>query len=236
MVYKVSRRDYMSEDEFWSLIEESQGEDPQEQLDNLVDALLDMTVEKIAGFDYVLCKMLERSYTVEMLAVADIVLDGCTDEGFECFRMWVISLGRETFENALKDPDSLFDALEKVADEGDEPINAELWYVAGDAYQEMTEKDDDATDRFFSSFDDDFNEEIEIQPTWTDDDPTGLEEICPKIFDRFYDDPLGYDYYEEDEVFDRYPGLMKKETQSRPEIFRKALRFFGMKNQHFPFF
>ena len=29
---------------------------------------------------------------------------------------------------------------------------------------------------------------------------------------------------------------MKKETQSYPEIFRQALRFFGMKNQRFPFF
>jgi hypothetical protein len=32
---------------------------------------------------------------------------GCSDDGFEYFRAWLLAQGRDTFEKALEDPDTL---------------------------------------------------------------------------------------------------------------------------------
>lgn len=191
----TSRASFMTEDEFWELIDASKGEDPQDQLDNLVSTLASTTPEKIAGFDYVLCRLLERSYDADLWAAAHIVLGGCSDDEFDSFRAWLIACGRDVFKNALEDPDTLADVFDKFG-EDDYPENDELWYVAGDAYEEMTGKGGDAFDRYLDGFDDDFDM-IEINLEWSDDDPETLRKICPVLFETYYEDPLGCDFFQE---------------------------------------
>lgn len=181
-----SRKEFMSEDQFWELIELSKADDPQDQLDNLTKLLSDLTVDEIFGFDYQLDKHLEGSYNSELWAAAYIVCDGCSDDSFDYFRAWLISKGRDVYENALSSPDSLLEVFESMG-ENDFPENEEILYAALDAYEELTGKEDFY--EVLDSFDDDF-QILEIELNWDEDDPKSLELLCPKLFDRFFDDPL----------------------------------------------
>ncbi len=181
-----SRENLMNEDKFWEIINLSKADDPQDQLDNLVEQLSAMTVDDIFGFDYRLDKYLEKSYNSDLWAAAYIVCGGCSDDGFDYFRAWLISKGRDVFENALENPDSLIDVFSET-DESDFPENEEILYATLDAYEEATGKDD-----FYDvleTFEDDFSI-LEIELTWDEDDPKTLEAICPKLFERYYEDPF----------------------------------------------
>lgn len=181
-----SRENLMSEDKFWEIIELSKADDPQDQLDNLVELLSVLTADEIFGFDYQLDKHLESSYNPELWAAAYIVCGGCSDDAFDYFRAWLISRGRETYENALENPDSLINVF-KDADESVFPENEEILYAALDAYEEATGKNDFYD--ILETFDDNF-QILEIELTWDEDDPKSLEILCPKLFERYYEDPL----------------------------------------------
>ena len=181
-----SRSQFMSEDVFWDIIEKTKSDDPQEQLDLLVELLSSKSVEEILGFDYRLDKFLEKSYNPDLWAAAYIVCGGASDDDFDYFRAWIISKGKDVYENAIGNPDSLLGVLEKM-DETDYPDNEEILYASLDAYEEVTGKDD-----FFNvvdSYEDDFAI-LEIELTWDEEDPKTLQKICPKLFDRYYDDPF----------------------------------------------
>ncbi|MDR2944853.1 MAG: DUF4240 domain-containing protein [Methanosarcinales archaeon] len=181
-----SRKNFMGEDKFWEIIGLSIADDPQDQLDNLVEQLSAMTVDDIFGFDYQLDKHLEKSYNSDLWAAAYILCGGCSDDGFDYFRAWLISKGRGVYENALENPDSLTDVFSE-ADAFDFPENEEIMYAALDAYEEATGKDDfyDLLD----SFEDDF-QILEIELNWDEDDPKTLQSICPKLFERYYENPF----------------------------------------------
>jgi len=183
---RSSRENLMSEDLFWEIIEKTKADDPQDQLDNLVNLLSTMTADDIFGFDYRLDKFLETSYSSDLWAAAYIICGGCSDDSFDYFRAWLISKGRTVFEAAVENPDSLIDFLAD-ADESDFPENEEILYAALDAYEEVTGKDDfyDVLD----TFDDNFSI-LEIELTWDEDDPKSLEAVCPKLFERYYEDPF----------------------------------------------
>jgi hypothetical protein len=51
----------------------------------------------------------DRAYSYELWAAAYIIGHGCSDDSFSDFRSTLISMGRETFERALEDPESLAD-------------------------------------------------------------------------------------------------------------------------------
>ncbi|WNY28160.1 hypothetical protein MmiEs2_03420 [Methanimicrococcus stummii] len=181
-----SRENLMSEDKFWEIIELSKADDPQDQLDNLVEQLSAMTADDIFGFDYQLDKHLEMSYNSDLWAAAYIVCGGCSDDAFDYFRAWLVSKGRDVFEKALENPDSLLDVFEAM-DDADFPENEEILYATLDAYDEATGKEDfyDVLDTFEDNF-----QIVEIELTWDEDDPKTLAAVCPNLFERYYDDPL----------------------------------------------
>lgn len=181
-----SRENLMGEDKFWEIISLSKADDPQDQLDNLVGQLSAMTTDDIFGFDYQLDKHLEKSYTSDLWAAAYIIFGGCSDDGFDYFRAWLISKGREVYEKALENPDSLLEVFSET-DESDFPENEEILYATLDAYEEATGKNDFYD--ILETFEDDFSI-LEIELTWDEDDPKTLEAVCPKLFERYYEDPF----------------------------------------------
>ena len=48
-----------------------------------------------------------RANRWDLWGAAYLMNGGCSDDGFKYFRDWLISEGRDTYESALKDPDSL---------------------------------------------------------------------------------------------------------------------------------
>jgi hypothetical protein len=57
---------------------------------------------------------------------------GCSDDGFEYFRGWLVAQGQQVYEAALADPDS----LAKVIDpDNDEHESEDILYVGMRAYE-----------------------------------------------------------------------------------------------------
>lgn len=47
------------------------------------------------------------SHRNQLWAAGYLINDGCSDDGFEYFRAWLIAQGREVFERVVADPDAL---------------------------------------------------------------------------------------------------------------------------------
>ncbi|MFP3990848.1 DUF4240 domain-containing protein [Streptomyces sp. E11-3] len=130
----------MDETEFWEIVdstrEDAQG-DPEEQADLLVERLLRLDPDAVLDFARHFEARYNRAYRWDLWGAASVLLDGASDDAFDYFRCWLIGQGREVFEGALHDPDSLADLL----DEFDEEIDGdgeELGYAADEAYEQLT--------------------------------------------------------------------------------------------------
>jgi hypothetical protein len=130
----------MDETEFWELIDTTRGAaegDPEEQADLLVERLLGVDPEQILDFARHFESRYNRAYRWDLWGAAWVLLDGASDDAFDYFRCWLIGQGREVFEGALHDPDSLAELL----DDFDEEIDGdgeELGYAADEAYEQLT--------------------------------------------------------------------------------------------------
>jgi hypothetical protein len=80
---------------------------------------------------------LKSAYTWPLWGAAYLINGGCSDDGFEYFRCWLISRGREIFDAAVAEPDS----LASVVDPDDDHHECEaLLYVALQTYEEVAGK------------------------------------------------------------------------------------------------
>ena len=128
----------MDEERFWTIVEQTKaaaGNDGDAQAAELQKALEQLSAEDIVAFDATWTTQINRAYTWDLWAGAYIINGGCSDDGFEYFRRWLVGQGRQVFEAALKDPESLLDVAEANVE------NEDLGYAALDAYQKVTGKE-----------------------------------------------------------------------------------------------
>lgn len=128
----------MNEDKFWALIaaSKSQASEPEEQAEAVVELLQKESPENIITFDELFETQLIEAYTWEVWGAAYIVNGGCSDDGFEYFRCWLIGQGKEIFEKVVANPDSIAEFVEAANYE-----NEDLLYAASDAYEALTGKE-----------------------------------------------------------------------------------------------
>ncbi len=130
----------MDETEFWELVDDAREAaegDPEEQADLLVDRLAQLDPDSVLDFARHFESRYNRAYRWDLWGAAWVLLDGASDDAFDFFRCWLIGQGREVFEGAVHDPDSLAELL----DEFDEEIDGdgeELGYAADEAYEQLT--------------------------------------------------------------------------------------------------
>jgi hypothetical protein len=130
----------MDETEFWEIIDstrEAAGGDPEDHADLLVERLLQLDPDSVLDFARHFESRYNRAYHWDLWGAAAVLLDGASDDAFDYFRCWLIGQGREVFEGALHDPDSLAELL----DEFDEAVDGdaeELGYAADEAYEQLT--------------------------------------------------------------------------------------------------
>ncbi|MFE0350022.1 DUF4240 domain-containing protein [Streptomyces griseoluteus] len=130
----------MDETEFWELIDatrEAAEGDPEEQADLLVDRLLQFDPDMVLDFARHFEARYNRAYRWDLWGAASLLLGGASDDAFDYFRCWLIGQGREVFEGALHDPDSLAELLDEFDDEMDGD-GEELGYAADEAYERLT--------------------------------------------------------------------------------------------------
>src|SRR6266702_1273798 len=127
----------MDRDEFWTLIEAARaagGDDCRQQTAHLVAALQQRSVDDILAFDRILYELMAESYRWDLWGAAYVINGGCSDDGFDYFRGWLIAQGEQVFAAALQDPDSL---ATELPDSHDYDAECEtLLYVEKDAYVE----------------------------------------------------------------------------------------------------
>lgn len=78
--------------------------------------LSDWTDNAILEFAEAFEQSLAESYRWDLWGAAYVINGGCSDDGFEYFRAWLIAQGQGIFEAALKDPDGLAAVLEQNLD------------------------------------------------------------------------------------------------------------------------
>lgn len=179
----VKTAEMLDEDLYWSIVAKSlkstSGQDEQEQF--LINEIGKLTPKQMIGFHLRTDKLLYDTYNSEMWCAGYIMNGGCSDDGFEYFRNWVISRGRDTYYKAKENPDNL---VSEVDDDLEMYDFESFWYVALEAFKQKTGKDlydyiDE--DRFKTSE----GQYPQLKLTWQEDDPASMKKICPKLFERF---------------------------------------------------
>jgi len=163
----------MTEEEFWKLIEKSgeQSGECEAQAAALAWLLSAQTAGAIQAFDDIFAAKRADAYRWDLWGAAYLINGGCSDDGFEYFRCWLIGQGREIFESALKNPDSLADVLS--GDEDDLECE-DLLYAADRAHEDLV--GDPLPPRTYSGPSEPHGSE------WDEDD---LAEMFPRLAAKF---------------------------------------------------
>src|ERR1700731_1618466 len=64
-------------------------------------------LSRTSSFEAAFRRYLNMAYTWDLWGAASVIHGGCSDDGFEYFRRWLVLRGRDVYEDALADPDSL---------------------------------------------------------------------------------------------------------------------------------
>jgi hypothetical protein len=121
----------MTGDEFWGHIAATRDGDPQEHPERLVVRLAQLPPDDVLDFGYWWDRMMGRAYRWTLWAAAELINGGCSDDGFEYFRDWLILQGRAVYEAALRDPDALADVVSPGTPCSHECyILTEAWFAA----------------------------------------------------------------------------------------------------------
>ena len=174
----------MNEKRFWEVIEQSRsaataGERDGSQdrqvarLEHLLEAL---DPDEIAEFRNLLHYFMDKAYTWDLWAVADILAGGCSDDWFDYFRAWLVSMGRKEYEQAVADPESVA-TIRKLP--GVEDLFFEqLTYVPGRVYQMKTGEEPPPVRQLFV-----FKKPGPAGKRWeTEED---LEQRFPRLYARY---------------------------------------------------
>lgn len=175
----------MDEKRFWHIIEQSRKNtkhDYELQLSQLEALLNPLSEEEFIAFYDIFNRLYSLSYNGNLWGAAYLILGGCSDDGFDYFRAWLIAQGKEAFYSAIANPDSLV----KIADDEDnDPILEE---ILGLLYTMAVEK----------TGLEDFSEKTQDYPypeisfdTWYDDKIGDLDEkkakkLFPKLYKAFW--------------------------------------------------
>jgi hypothetical protein len=166
----------MDEAAFWQLTSDTRAasdNDTGRQSELLEERLSQLPAQQIVDFGRIRHQLDQQAYSWEIWGAAYVIDDGCSDDCFRDFRAYLISLGREPYEAALRDPDSLAPVVQD-AEQGDWE-NADN--VAPDAYESATGED-------IPTDDSDLSGNPSGQP-WDDEDQDALVQRYPALAARF---------------------------------------------------
>jgi hypothetical protein len=129
----------MDDATFWDVIETSALEatgEPDRMLENVRGRLVQLEPIEIKSFQAILNEKLNAAYSWKLWGAAYAINGGCSDDGFEHFRCWLISRGRNVFDAALANPDSLADIVDPEEEDSEHECES-LLYVARRAYEKV---------------------------------------------------------------------------------------------------
>ena len=97
-------------------------------------------VGEIVAAQQALWTLMAISYRSPLWAAAYLINGGCSDDGFDYFRGWLILQGQETFERVVADPDALAElaAVRAAAAHGVDLDSEEALSIAWEAHRRAT--------------------------------------------------------------------------------------------------
>ncbi|WP_432121569.1 DUF4240 domain-containing protein [Streptomyces sp. S1] len=135
----------MDKEQFWMLIEKAREHVPDTRdgsdIAGRASALLARrSAQEITAAQQTLWGLMADSYQNPLWAAAHVVNGGCSDDGFDYFRGWLIAQGRTTFERVLADPDALAELshVRTAAAEGADLDCEDMLSIAWTAHQMAT--------------------------------------------------------------------------------------------------
>ncbi len=133
----------MRTDDFWAVIDRATADrpaSPGEVAERAVAELATREAEEIVAWGRHLDKVMAASGQEDLWAAAYLINGGCSDDGFDHFRGWLIAQGREVVARSVRDPDSLADLapVQGAAATGAVFEAEEVLAVAGEAHLQAT--------------------------------------------------------------------------------------------------
>jgi hypothetical protein len=129
---------------FWAMIDSARlksGGELESYLDLLIESLEKLSIEEIIAFDDLLYEMDVKAKKQMVWDAGQLILCGCSEDTFMDFRDWLIAQGKEVFEKAIENPDSLVDVVDvTIRDDDKGNIGSYIFFgvVARDAYENKT--------------------------------------------------------------------------------------------------
>ncbi len=127
----------MPGDMFWQIVERAakSDHDPDAHVEALGAELRELALQEIISFEVAFRRHLNEAYTWDLWGAAYVIHGGCSDDGFEYFRRWLVARGRDVYEAALSDPDSLAQLDMRPGPDGVWEFEA-IYYVARQIFEE----------------------------------------------------------------------------------------------------
>ena len=164
----------MDRDSFWKIIDDARNSssDVYGVAPLIVEHLQTLESDEIISFGQNMSDILDETYRWDLWAVGYIVNGGCSDDGFEYFRAWLVAQGRERFEAALENPSLIGDWAEP-----DENECEDLMSAGWDAFHAKT------GDGFPSGA---ITRKRPADPTGDSWEEEQLEKLYPKLCKKFF--------------------------------------------------
>jgi hypothetical protein len=159
---------------FWKIIDDARtnATDDEDFLTRIDSCIRVLEPAELLEFQRHFKKMHTESYSWNLWGAAYLMNGGCSDDGFDYFRAWLLAQGRDTFEKALADPDTL------AALENPEGELEEFMYLAPQAYEDKTREQ--MPDSVF---------QVATRPKlgegWDFDDDAEMKDRYPKLFAKY---------------------------------------------------
>ena len=128
----------MDAERFWRIIADTCRSDAlkvQEWDERLQAALKELEPDEIIGWNFIFDRMADQAYTVDLWGAAYLINGGASDDGFYYFRCWLVGMGRDVYEAAVANPDSLADVVIPDID-----AEAEIYAAAHQAWMAVTRR------------------------------------------------------------------------------------------------
>ncbi|WP_050029630.1 DUF4240 domain-containing protein [Verrucomicrobium sp. BvORR034] len=167
----------MTEEHFWLIIQKSfdacSGK-TDEQAGTLAKELRKLLPDEIAAFAHHVGVYHRQAYSWELWGAAYLINGGCSDDGFADFRSWLISRGKDWYQQALINPDSLADypGLEFRSASFEE-----FAYVASQVHEKLA---GDLPESCLS-----LDPDEPVGTAWPEDDEKIFRTRWPKLFAQF---------------------------------------------------
>ena len=142
----------MRTDDFWAVIDRATADRPGSPDEVAKRAVADLGArdpDEIVAWGRHLDKVMAASAKEDLWAAAYLINGGCSEDGFDNFRGWLIAHGRDVVAKAVREPDSLADlpTVQAAATSGAVFEAEEVLSIASAAYQQATGSELPAEDR-----------------------------------------------------------------------------------------